>query len=64
MLLTTGARQGDITFIRHQDVQKSEGGSVIDMVDCPKDNYPRTLKGGVSDERRTPIHPVASNVDS
>ena len=60
MLLTTGARQGDITFIRHQDVQKSEGGVwFIDMVDCPKDKYPRTLKGGVSDERRTPIHPVA-----
>ena len=60
MLLTTGGRQGDITFIRHQDVQKSEGGVwFIDMVDCPKDKYPRTLKGGVSDERRTPIHPVA-----
>ena len=59
ILLMTGARLGDIIFLRHQDVQQTKKGTwFFEMVDEPKDEYPRTLKGGSEDERMTPLHPL------
>ena len=59
LLLMTGARLGDVMYLRHQDVKQSDSGVwYFDMVDRPKDQYPRTLKGGESDERHTPLHPL------
>ena len=44
---------------RHQDVRQTKKRTwFFDMVDEPKDQYPRTLKGGSEDERMTPLHPL------
>lgn len=59
ILLMTGARLSDVMYLRYSDVKQSDTGVwYFDMIDCPQDQYPRTLKGGVSDERRTPLHPL------
>ena len=59
LLLMTGARLSDVMYLRHTDVKQSDSGVwYFDMVDCPQDQYPRTLKGGESDERHTPLHPL------
>ena len=59
LLLMTGARLSDVMYLRHTDVKQSDTGVwYFDMVDCPQDQYPRTLKGGESDERHTPLHPL------
>tara|TARA_B100000674_G_C37958494_1_gene970849 strand:+ start:992 stop:1696 length:705 start_codon:yes stop_codon:yes gene_type:complete len=59
VLLMTGARMGDIIYLRHRDIQQTKKGTwFFNMVDEPKDEYPRTLKGGSEDERMTPVHPL------
>ena len=59
ILLMTGARLGDIIFLRHRDIEQTKKGTwFFDMVDEPKNEYPRTLKGGSEDERMTPLHPL------
>ena len=59
ILLMTGARMGDIIFLRHRDIQQTKKGTwFFNMVDEPQDEYPRTLKGGSEDERMTPLHPL------
>ena len=59
LLLMTGARLSDVMYLRHSDVKQSDKGVwYFDMVDCPQDQYPRTLKGGEGDERHTPLHPL------
>ena len=59
ILLMTGARVGDIIFLRHRDIQQTKKGTwFFNMVDEPQDEYPRTLKGGSEDERMTPLHPL------
>lgn len=58
-LLMTGARAGDILFLRHSDIaQTADGVWYFKMLDRPKDEFPRTLKGAETDERFTPMHPV------
>ena len=58
-LLMTGARAGDILFLRHSDIaQTTDGVWYFKMVDRPMDEYPRTLKGAETDERFTPMHPL------
>ena len=58
-LLMTGARAGDILFLRHSDVAKTKDGVwYFKMLDRPMDEYPRTLKGAETDERFTPMHPI------
>ncbi len=58
-LLMTGARAGDILFLRHSDVaQTKDGVWYFKMLDRPTDEYPRTLKGAETDERFTPMHPL------
>ena len=59
LLLMTGARLSDVMYLRHSDVKQSDTGVwYFDMLDCPQDQYPRTLKSGESDERHTPLHPL------
>jgi len=58
-LLMTGARAGDILFLRHSDIAQTDAGVwYFKMLDQPKDEYPRTLKGAETDERFTPMHPL------
>ena len=58
-LLMTGARVGDILFLQYQDIKQTKLGDwYFEMVDQPTEMYPRTLKGGSDDERRTPMHPL------
>ena len=60
LLLTTGARLSDIACLRHKDFKRTKSGIwFIDIVDAPKEEFPRTLKGGVTDERQLPLHPFA-----
>ena len=49
----------DLLFLRRQDLKTTDNGVLaLEMVDRPLDAWPRRLKGGPSDERLTPLHPV------
>ena len=57
-LLVTGARSSDISKLRYQDIKRSASGVLyLDLVDDPNGTHPHPLKGGASDERKTPLHP-------
>ena len=58
LLLVTGARSSDISMLRYQDIKRTDRGVwYLDLVDEPNHKFPHSLKGGSSDERRTPLHP-------
>lgn len=59
ILLMTGARLSDVVYLRHTDVKRTEAGIYyFDFKHEPQHKYPRLLKGGESDERHTPLHPL------
>ena len=59
ILLMSGARLSDVMYLRHTDVKQTDAGIYyFDFVHEPKHKYPHLLKGGESDERRTPLHPL------
>ena len=59
ILLCTGARVSDITCLRHSDLKQSKNGVYyFDMQHVPVGEFPHPLKGGKTDERHTPLHPI------
>lgn len=59
ILLMTGARLSDVLYLRHADVKRTDAGVYyFDFVHEPQHKCPHLLKGGESDERHTPLHPL------
>lgn len=59
ILLMTGARLSDVMYLRHTDVKRTDAGVYyFDFKHEPQHKYPHLLKGGESDERHTPLHPL------
>ena len=58
-LLCTGARTGEILRLRHGDICQTKGGIwYLDFKHQPTGDYPTSLKGAHSGERRTPLYPM------
>ena len=58
-LICTGSRQGEITYLRKEDIKRTHKGTwFVDFKHQPLHQHPMTLKGGVAGERRMPWHPL------
>ena len=59
VLLATGARIGEISKLRHEDLKTTDSGiSYLDMVHDPDGQFPHPLKTDKANERHVPLHPV------